>query len=89
MEWGSLGLSQLSQIWNADGARFARNAKVSFVGFPKAEGQKQLFMSQQRYPKNVIFLLKLFFPLLQNNTKITTLPTLCNYGKTRLFLFKL
>ena len=29
-------------------------------------------------------MLKLNYPSLQNNTKMTTLSTLCNYGKTRL-----
>ena len=32
------------------------------------------------------FLLKLFYPLLRKNTKMTTLPTLSNYGETRICL---
>ena len=38
-------------------------------------------------PLEANFLLKLIYPSLRNNTKMTTLPTLCNYGKTRLALF--
>ena len=32
-------------------------------------------------PLGANFLLKLIFPLLRNNTKLTTLSTLYNYGK--------
>ena len=37
-------------------------------------------------PLRANFLLKLIYPLLRNNTKLTTLSTLYNYGKTRVNL---
>ena len=44
------------------------------------ENTKVLVLVQ--IPLEAKFLLKLIYPSLRSNTKMTTLPTLCNYGKT-------
>ena len=43
---------------------------------------------QVQFPLETNFLLKLIYPSLRNNTKMTTLPTLYNYGKTRFAKYK-
>ena len=44
----------------------------------------KVLVQQVQFPLEENTLLKLIYPSLRNNTKMTTLPTLCNYGKTRL-----
>ena len=39
---------------------------------------------QVQFPLEANFLLKLIYPSLRNNTKMTTVSTLLNYGKSRL-----
>ena len=41
----------------------------------------KVLVQQVQIPLEANFLLKLIYPSLRNNTKMTTLPTLCNYGK--------
>ena len=43
----------------------------------------KVFVWQVQFPQEANFLLKIIYPSLQSNTKMTTLSTLCNYGKTR------
>ena len=40
-------------------------------------------MQQVQFPLEANILPKLIYPSLQSNTKMTTLPTLCIYGKSR------
>ena len=46
----------------------------------------KVLVYQVQIPLETNVLLKLNYPSLRNNTKMTTLPTLCNYGKTRIMV---
>ena len=44
----------------------------------------KVFVLQVQIPLEANILLKLIYCSPHNNTKMTTLPTLCNYGKTQI-----